>query len=121
MARTSQPSDGRDTAPGGLLDGTLRFAWRLRSSRSSQRGCTYLWRSKLLFLPPGTATSGCADGLPRSGAGFLTAARLLPSRPVSDRGSAVGLIWHSDGRPDSPAPGVTRITIVERATGAGAL
>ena len=33
----------------------------------------------------------------------------------------MGLIWHSDGRPDSPAPGVSRVTIVERATGAGAL
>ncbi len=33
----------------------------------------------------------------------------------------MGLIWHSGGRPDSPAPGVTRVTIVERATGAGAL
>ena len=33
----------------------------------------------------------------------------------------MGLIWHSDGRPDSPAPRVTRVTIVERATGAGAL
>ena len=33
----------------------------------------------------------------------------------------MGLIWHSDGRPDSPTPGVSRVTIVERATGAGAL
>lgn len=33
----------------------------------------------------------------------------------------MGLIWHSDGRPDSPSPGVARVTIVERASGAGAL
>src|SRR5687768_4942030 len=45
----------------------------------------------------------------------------LPSGTVSGRERIVGLIWHSDGRPDSPAPGVTRVTIVERATGAGAL
>ena len=32
----------------------------------------------------------------------------------------MGLIWHKDGRPDSPSPGVTRVTICERATGAGA-
>ena len=33
----------------------------------------------------------------------------------------MGLLLHSDGRPDSPSPGVNRITIVERASGAGAL
>ena len=33
----------------------------------------------------------------------------------------MGLIRHSDGRPDQPVPGVSRVTIVERATGAGAL
>jgi len=33
----------------------------------------------------------------------------------------MGLILHKDGRPDSPSPGVSRITIVEKATGAGAL
>ncbi len=33
----------------------------------------------------------------------------------------MGLIRHSEGRPDSPVPGLDRVTIVERATGAGAL
>ena len=33
----------------------------------------------------------------------------------------MGIIRHSDGTPDSPAPGLNRVTIVDRSTGAGAL
>ncbi len=33
----------------------------------------------------------------------------------------MGIIRQSDGKPDSPSPGLNRVTIVDRETGAGAL
>jgi quercetin dioxygenase-like cupin family protein len=52
-----------------------------------------------------------------------TSGGAVPTRsaPGTLRRKDMGLIRHSERRVDSPAPGINRVTIVDRSTGAGAL